>query len=234
MSQKWSDTLGTDSFSVTDAIGGPRGVIESLAPGLIFVVIFVLTGNLWWTVGSSAGLSVLFCAVRLGQRQPLTQALAGLIGVVIGVVWAVSSGRAENYFAWGLLTNAGYAASLLLSIVVRQPLGNWALTFLWDLPRSWMREGRGTGLYRRAVAVTWVWVAVFALRLGVQLPLYWAGAVAPLGVAKLVMGLPLFGLAAWFTWVLLRGRKPDSVSQPEADSAAPTQLSSEQTEPPAH
>lgn len=30
-----------EDFSVIDAIGGPRGVIESMLPGVVFVVLFV-------------------------------------------------------------------------------------------------------------------------------------------------------------------------------------------------
>ena len=47
---------------------------------------------------------------------------------------------------------------------------------------------------------TWVMVAVFALRLGVQVPLYLADAATSLGVARLVMGLPLYALGLWLAW----------------------------------
>ncbi len=210
----WSQSLGEDQFSLSQAVGGVRGMVESLLPGVVFVVVFVVTHNLAWTVGSSASISVLFCIVRLIQRQPLTQALAGLIGVLIGVVWAAGSGKTENYFAWGLVTNAVYAAALLISLVIRQPLGAWALMFLWSLPRQWLKQ-RSSVLYRRSVAVTWVWLTVFAIRLAAQVPLYFSGAVAPLGVVKLVLGLPLFGLAAWLTWVLLRNQKPAQLDDQE-------------------
>jgi hypothetical protein len=49
-------------------------------------------------------------------------------------------------------------------------------------------------------------VGLFGLRLGVQVPLYLAGeeAVQALATAKLVMGIPLYGLTLWLTWLLLR------------------------------
>ncbi|MDN5692837.1 MAG: DUF3159 domain-containing protein, partial [Micrococcaceae bacterium] len=54
---------------------------------------------------------------------------------------------------------------------------------------------------RRAyAAATWVMAAVFALRLAVQVPLYLADAVTALGVARLVMGLPLYALGLWLAW----------------------------------
>ena len=48
-----------EDFSVIDAIGGPRGVIESMLPGVVFVVLFVATSNLNLTIAVSAVLAVL-------------------------------------------------------------------------------------------------------------------------------------------------------------------------------
>lgn len=212
----WSTRLGENDFSLTEAVGGLRGALESLLPGLIFVVTYVVSGNLWWTIGLSAGVSILFVMVRLIQRTPITQAMAGLLGVAVGVLWAASSGKAENYYAWGLLTNLVYGTILLISVLVRQPLGAWAVQILWALPPNWKRTPSFRVLYRRAVAVTWVWAAVFALRLAVQAPLYFSGEVAALGVAKLVLGMPLFALAAWLTWIFLREMRPQPAPAEES------------------
>ena len=48
--------------------------------------------------------------------------------------------------------------------------------------------------------------AMFALRLVVEVPLYLAGdrAVAALGVARIVLGLPLFALTLWLVWLMVR------------------------------
>jgi hypothetical protein len=45
---------------------------------------------------------------------------------------------------------------------------------------------------------------VFLVRLAVQLPLYLAGAVVALGVARAAMGFPIFILAVWLTYLVLR------------------------------
>lgn len=71
---------------------------------------------------------------------------------------------------------------------------------------------------RRAyAAATWILVAVFALRLAVQVPLYLGDAVTALGVARLVMGLPLYALGLWLAWSVSSPGQDDGVS---ADSAA--------------
>ena len=199
----WGDQLDADEFSWTAAVGGWRGVIESTLPGIVFVVIFVITRDLRSTLIAAGATAVVFCVLRLIQRQPLTQALSGLLGVGIGVAWAALSGRGENYFTWGLISAAAFAAALTISILVRRPLAGEVLALVWNLPQGWRSDARLAPLRRRATAVTWVWVAMFALRLGVQWPLWQAGAVAELGVAKLILGIPLFALVAWVSWVAL-------------------------------
>ena len=59
-------------------------------------------------------------------------------------------------------------------------------------------------LRRSYAAASWIWVAMFTLRVVVQVPLYLAGLVGALGVAKVVMGWPLFLAAAYVTYLVLR------------------------------
>lgn len=204
----WIGQLDQQQFSLAESIGGWRGAVESLLPGLVFVVAFVVTRTMVWPLALSGGVAVIFIAVRLIQRSTLTQAGAGMVGVLIGVVWAALSGRPENYFAWGLLTNAGFLLLMLLSIVVRRPLVLLLMEFAIGLPADWREAKWAPVLRRRGAEATWVWVAVFGIRLAVQAPLYFSGQVVGLGVLKLVMGLPLFAVGGWLTWVLMRGIVP--------------------------
>ena len=45
-----------------------------------------------------------------------------------------------------------------------------------------------------------------SLRLAVQLPLYLAGGLTALGVARIAMGIPLFAVGIWLSWLILRPR----------------------------
>lgn len=201
-------------FSFADAVGGVRGAIESVVPGLVFVVVFVATSQeLRPALIASAAAALIAVVARLIQRTAVTQALSGVLGVGIGVLWAARSGRAEDYFAWGLLTNVGYLLAFVVSVLVRWPLvgvvvglfrpdgpmssaGSWAGAVAW----------RSDPLLRRRYAwATWLWAGMFAARLVVQVPLYLAGQVAWLGTAKLVMGVPLTALVLWLSWILVRG-----------------------------
>lgn len=228
--------LAGEQFSVAEAVGGVRGLVESVAPGLVFVVLYVATSDLTWALVGSVAVALVAVGVRLAQRTPVTQALGGLLGVGIGVFWAWRSGEAQDYFAWGLWTNAAYLLALLVSLAIRWPLVGLVV--------EGFRSGFGTGaarsadaepavaagpdagpagaaepgafarwaqvwrsdrtLMRRYAAATWLWVGLFAARLAVQVPLYLDGSVGWLGTARLVMGIPLWALVLWLTWVLVR------------------------------
>ncbi|MDR3201558.1 MAG: DUF3159 domain-containing protein [Bifidobacteriaceae bacterium] len=191
-----------DSFSLRDATGGWRGAVESSTPGLVFVVVFVATRNLTPALIAALAAALAATAVRLIQRSPVTQAVSGLLGVVIGVVWARLTGRGEDYFGWALITNLGYGLACLISIAARWPLVGLVIGAFTGRLATW-REDRE--LYRRARAGTWLMTGMFALRLIVKVPLYFAGSVGWLGSMHLAMGLPLYALTLWLVWLLLRG-----------------------------
>nr|BFF11326.1 hypothetical protein GCM10025699_26290 [Microbacterium flavescens] len=57
------------------------------------------------------------------------------------------------------------------------------------------------------------WASLFAARLLVQLPLYFADNVTALGTLKLVMGLPLFAPLVAVTWLAVRALYPRGESR---------------------
>ncbi|MFC8190688.1 DUF3159 domain-containing protein [Cellulomonas sp. NPDC057328] len=205
--------ITADEFSALDAVGGVRGMVEAVAPGLLFVVVYLATGQrLTPALVAAGGAAVLAVLARLVQRTPVTQAFSGVVGVGIGVVWAWRTGDASDYFAYGLWVNAAYLVGTLVTILVGWPLVGLVVGMfrndgpLTGGPWSAVVDWRQDPVRRRRYALaTWPWVGMFGLRLAVQLPLYWAGEVAWLGTAKLAMGLPLTALVLWLSWMLVRG-----------------------------
>ena len=62
---------------------------------------------------------------------------------------------------------------------------------------------------RVATRLTYVIVGLYAVRLGVMVPLYLAGNIAALGVARVLLGWPAWVAAlAVMGWLLARGRTP--------------------------
>lgn len=207
------DVTAEQPPDLAEAVGGVRGIVETSLPSVAFVIAYAASGNdTELSAGIAVGLAVLIALVRLARRDTPRHALAGLIGIAFAAFIATRSGRAENFFLPGLLANAAYAAAFLVSLAIRKPLVGVLAAQLDRDHADWRDE---PARYRAFVRATWMWAGLFGARLLVQLPLYLAGAVVALGVARTAMGLPLFALGLWLTWLLVR-RRPDG---PEAATA---------------
>jgi hypothetical protein len=192
--------------TIAEAVGGPLGMAETAAPAIAFVVAYTISGSDTNTAAAVAvGLAVMLAVARLVRRESPRHALSGLIGVGFAAFIATRSGKAEDFFLPGLLFNAAYASALLISIAVRWPLIGVIVTKLDGEDNSWRDDPRRVRAYRLA---TWLWVGLFSLRLLVQLPLYLAQEVVALGIARTAMGLPVFALGLWLSWLLVRGVRP--------------------------
>jgi hypothetical protein len=197
-----------EDFSVIDAIGGPRGVIESMLPGVVFVALFVITSDVRLTVIVSAVIAVLQVVIRLLQRQSVMGAISGLIAVGICLIWAWKSNEARNYYMFGFISNAVYIVVLSISLVVRIPGLGAMIEFIRTLPterlREWLHDWKNDhDLNRAYTIITAMWIGVFALRLIVQVPLYLTEHVTMLGTARLLMGIPFWALAIWVSYLII-------------------------------
>lgn len=190
--------LNSEEFDLWQAVGGVRGLVESVAPGVVFVVVFVATRDLAWSIGSAVALALIAMVLRLIARSTLTQAISGLGGILIGALWAWRTGEAEDFYAWGLYVNAGFALGAIVSILAGRPLVG--LIVKGFSPRA----AEAPGAHRAFRAATWLWASAFVARLAVQVPLYLQSEVGWLGTARVVMGLPLWALVLWVTWILIR------------------------------
>lgn len=184
------------------AIGGIRGMIDSAVPTVVFVIAYIVTSNnLTTAVIAALASGVVIAVFRAIRHEPLRQVVYGLAGVAISALFAKYTGRAENYFLPGFLQNLGYGLAFFISIIVRWPLIGVAMGLLTGEGTRWRAD---PPLRRVYAAASWIWVALFLGRLAVQVPLYFAGAIAALGVMKIVMGIPLYVGAAYLTYRLLR------------------------------
>jgi hypothetical protein len=190
-------------LDLLEEIGGPQGAADSSIPALVFVAVYALGGNRISLAGLCAiGAGLAIAALRLAKGESLRYAVAGFIGVAVAAFIADRSGRAEDFFLPGLLLNALYGSVFLVSILIRRPLlGTLLGPALGAEGTSWRQDPRQLRAYSRA---SWVWVGVFATRLAVQLPFYLAGSLVALGIARTAMGLPIFALAFWLSYVILK------------------------------
>ena len=187
--------------SLLAAIGGVRGLAESILPGLGFLVVYTLTRSLLPSVLIPLALSVVFVVVRLVRRTAPSQAFVGVLGIAISAVLAIVTGKPEDNFLPGIIINVVSLAVLLLSLVLRWPLIGVIVGFLTNEGVAW----RSDKAKRRVLVIaTWLWVGLFALRLAVEYPLYLARETEWLAGTKLLLGVPLYAAVLWVTWLLVR------------------------------
>ena len=189
--------------NLIEAAGGPLGIAESSLPALAFVIAYTVTGqDTRLSAFIAVGLAAVLAVARLARRQSPRNALSGLLGVAVAAFVAARSGKAENFFLPGLIFNAGYATAFALSVLVRRPLVGYVTAGIeGSSATDWRGDRDRMRAFNRA---SWMWSGLFLTRLAVQLPLYLAGAVVALGIVKTAMGLPLFALGVWLSYLLVR------------------------------
>nr|WP_218844944.1 DUF3159 domain-containing protein [Microbacterium pseudoresistens] len=188
-------------------IGGWRGIAESVLPLLAFIVTYSVTGELLPALALSVGLAAIFTVIRLVMKSPPVAALSGLVAAVVAAGLPLFTGRAEDQFVVGFITNIAYGGAFVVSALVRWPLIGVVVGFLVGEGLAWRRDPRKRRLF---FWLSIAWGALFLTRLAVQLPFYFAGDVATLGTVKLIMGLPFFAALLALTWITTRRLYPRS------------------------
>ncbi|MEY4742671.1 MAG: hypothetical protein RIR34_10 [Actinomycetota bacterium] len=196
------ETAVFDGASLLASLGGWAGLIESTIPPTAFLVIYTISQNAVWSVSVSAALSLISILKQVIQSKPISQAIVGAALVTISAWLALRDhGSTKDYFIPGFITNISYGAVMLVSVLVRWPVIGLIVGFFKGWGFGW-RKNRA--LLTRFDLVTSLWAILFGLRLLVELPLYFANNIEALGIAKLLMGYPLYAICLWFTWLSLR------------------------------
>jgi len=138
--------------------------------------------------------------VRAITRTPIAPAIIGLIGIALSAGLALFTGRAEENFVLGFVINSVWLVALLISLAVRRPLIG-VITGLLTGDAEWRSDPAKRSIL---TLTTWLWVGLFSLRLGVQVPFYLAENVTALAASRLLMGLPLYAAVLWVTWLMIR------------------------------
>lgn len=192
-----------DYKSILKTMGGWQGIIESVVPGFVFVLIFALTKEAVLAILWASASSVAFIAVRLVRRNSVLQAASGLLGIVLAAWLALRDGGAtRDYFVTGFITNLAYLVPLGISVLIRWPLVGVLMGLILREGSTWRKNKYEMRVFGLA---TLLWVGLFAGRLLVQFPLYLANNLQALGIMRLIMGLPLYALVLWLNWLMLRG-----------------------------
>ncbi|MFI2563619.1 DUF3159 domain-containing protein [Paenarthrobacter sp. NPDC018779] len=196
--------------------GGVQGIAESILPGLVFLVAFTIMRDLTVSLVAALAVAAAFTVARLIQKRPLTQALAGVVGVGISAWLANTTGKAEDFYVLGFFTNIAYIAGMVLSIALKWPIAGLLFGFVRNEGLDWRKDPERLRAYRLG---TWIVVAVLALRLVVQVPLYFMGeaGLTALATTRLIMGAPLYILGLWVAWLVTKPAPQPSKPSSSAD-----------------
>lgn len=206
------------------AIGGPLGIVESVVPPFVFVVLYQVAaiGAAPRGVSRSAlvpivvvplACSALLLGYRVLRKQKAGAAIAGAIVVAVSALLVLVTGDANSNYVPGFFINGVYGLAFLVSLLVRRPLVGVAAGVL-------MQHGEWRADRRRRRLFTWLtsaWVALFGIRLAVELPLFFAGhQVVALGIARIVLGVPLYALVLVVTVLGVQAAFPRRAVSPSA------------------
>ncbi|MFY8050721.1 MAG: DUF3159 domain-containing protein [Aquiluna sp.] len=211
---KNGESYQLDGKSLLSGIGGGLGIAEAVLPATTFSIVFAVTQQALPAVVSAAILSLLFIVIRLLKKQGIQQSVIGALAIALAAFLALrDGGQAADYFIPGLLTNLAYGTVLLVSVLIRRPLMGYVAQLLFGLT-NW----RTSREYKRLRLITLIWVAFFALRLLVQVPLYFANMVELLAASRVVMGAPAYAGLLALTWILMKRIANDEKGKLEGES----------------
>lgn len=203
-----------DHSKVIDALGGKRGIIDSGLPSLAFVIVFTITKKLDLSLVIAVSIAVVAAIARLVKRDTIQHALSGLIGVLVCAWFSRSTGKAENFFLPGMIKSGIYGVVYLVANLIRWPILGLVLGPILGENLGWRKNPVRLRAYLLA---GWVWVALFVVRLALQVPLYLANQTTALGVVTLIVGWPLFLVTVYLTWAILKRTSPVIESEVKED-----------------
>lgn len=200
-----------DAPTLFDVLGGRREALDATLPTVAFVVALLAAGRydpedrLWWSLGSGVAVALAVAAWRAGRGHQVRAAVLGLLPVLGGAIIAARTGRAEDFFAVRILSNAVSALIWAGSIWVGRPLLGVITGSVLRQKGAWRRD---PDLYRGYTRASWWWTASFVLRTVVLGGLYFASAPVLLGIVQIALSWPLFTLLIVVCWRVLKGALP--------------------------
>jgi hypothetical protein len=129
-----------------------------------------------------------------------------VIPTAIAVLIATRTGRAQDVFLPGILYNGALAVLSIVTVAIRKPLVGFIIGAAVGDPTGWTRD---SGLVKMTSKLTLVLAVPYVARFVIQLPLFLAGQVVLLGIAKVILGWPLLIAALTVIGLMLsKGQTP--------------------------
>ncbi|MFE5732200.1 DUF3159 domain-containing protein [Streptomyces sp. NPDC056528] len=203
-----------------EAFGGLRGMVETVLPGLLFVTIFTINKDLKSSAIAALGVSLALVAVRLIRRDTVKHAFSGVFGVAFGVVFAMMTGNAKDFYLPGMLYTLGLALAYIVTAIAGVPLIGLILGPVFKENLSW--RTRNPGRKKAYTKASLAWGLILLGKCAVLFPLYWWADPTRFGWVSVALKIPPFLLAVYLTWVFLAKAPPpiDVFAEMEAEERA--------------
>lgn len=189
---------------ISDVLGGWYGSLETALPTVAFVIMWLLRDEVRPALMAAAGVAIILLGIRLYIGGSLRFVLTSIFATALAAFFALRTGDAQDAFLPGILTSIAYGVGTLVSILVRWPAVGFIVAAgdpqFAERPSAWRQD---SAMVRVCSRLTWVLVALFAVRIAIMLPLYLAEQVAWLGVAKIALGWPAYLAAIVIMGVML-------------------------------
>ncbi|MFF1272403.1 DUF3159 domain-containing protein [Streptomyces marokkonensis] len=216
------DTSADDARAVTEAalfeaFGGVRGMVETVLPGLLFVSIYTVNKDLHMSAIAALAVSLVMVVVRLARKDTVKHAFSGVFGVAFGVVFAMMTGNAKDFYLPGMLYTLGLALAYIVTAMAGVPLIGLMLGPVFRENLSW--RTRNPGRKKAYTKASWAWGLILLGKSAILFPLYWWADTTQLGWVLVGLKIPPFLLAVYLTWVFLAKAPPpiDVFAEMEAE-----------------
>ncbi|GGV27876.1 DUF3159 domain-containing protein [Streptomyces griseoflavus] len=219
------DTSADDARAVTEAalfeaFGGVRGMVETVLPGLLFVSIYTVNKDLHMSAIAALAVALAMVVVRLARKDTVKHAFSGVFGVAFGVVFAMMTGNAKDFYLPGMLYTLGLALAYIVTAMAGVPLIGLMLGPVFRENLSW--RTRNPGRKKAYTKASWAWGLILLGKSAILFPLYWWADTTQLGWVLVALKIPPFLLAVYLTWVFLAKAPPpiDVFAEMEAEERA--------------
>ncbi|MEV8535382.1 DUF3159 domain-containing protein [Streptomyces sp. NPDC051211] len=221
--QAEADQKAVTQAALFDAFGGIRGTLETMLPGLLFVMIYTVNKDVKMSAIAAGAVAVLLVIVRLVRKDTVKHAFSGVFGVGVGVAFALFTGSAKGFYLPGMIYGAGLGVAFTLSALVGFPLLGVVLGPVFKENLSW--RTRNPGRKKAYTKASLAWGLIFLAKYAILFPLYWWGDATQLGWLLVALKLPPMVLAVYFTWLFLAKAPPpiDVFAEMEAEEEAERQ-----------
>lgn len=196
-----SGSQAVTEAALFEAFGGVRGLVETTVPGLVFIAMYTVNKDIHTAAITALVLAGVMAVFRLVRKDTVKHAFSGIFGVAFGVIFAMMTGNAKDFYLPGMLYTLGLALAYLITAMAGVPLLGLVLGPVFKENLSWRK--RNPGRKKAYTKASYAWGFILLTKCAILFPLYFWGETAQFGWVTVALKIPPFLLAVYLTWIFL-------------------------------